>query len=94
MYFRIFFTIGRHRERLGAAEAQTSSIYAGGTDEKVRRPHPGAGTVARIGYRGLMRGQTVVIPGWRNRLIAFAVRLMPRRTMAGIARRLYETPRR
>jgi short-subunit dehydrogenase len=51
-----------------------------------------AGTVARSGYRGLVRGQAVVIPGWRNRLLAFAVRLTPRRTTAGIARRLLETP--
>jgi short-subunit dehydrogenase len=49
-----------------------------------------AGTVARLGYRGLMRGQTLVIPGWRNRMLAFAVRLTPRRTTAAIARRLFE----
>jgi short-subunit dehydrogenase len=65
---------------------QDSRVYRGATMD--------AGTVARIGYRGLMRGQTLVIPGWRNRLLAFAVRLTPRRTTAGIARRLFETSRR
>jgi short-subunit dehydrogenase len=64
---------------------QQARLYRGATME--------AGTVARIGYRGLMRGQTLVIPGWRNRILAFAVRLTPRRTTAGIARRLYETGR-
>jgi uncharacterized protein len=58
-----------------------------------RRATMDVGTVARIGYRGLMRGQTMVIPGWRNHLILFAVRLTPRRVMAGIARRLFEPPR-
>src|SRR5262249_21271393 len=62
---------------------QDSRVYRAATMD--------AATVARIGYRGLMRGQTVVIPGWRNRLLAFAVRLTPRRTTAGIARRLFET---
>jgi uncharacterized protein len=65
---------------------QESRVYRGATMD--------ARTVARIGYRGLMRGQTVVIPGWRNRLLAFAVRLTPRRTIAGIARRLFEPNRR
>lgn len=37
-----------------------------------------ARTVAEIGYRGLMRGDPVVIPGFRNRLSVLAVRLAPR----------------
>ena len=37
-----------------------------------------ARTVAEIGYRGLMRGDPVVIPGFRNRLSILAVRLTPR----------------
>jgi short-subunit dehydrogenase len=69
-------------ERGGMKE---SRVYRGATMD--------ARTVARIGYRGLMRGQTVVVPGWRNRLLAFAVRLAPRRTTAGIARRLYDSRR-
>lgn len=49
-----------------------------------------ARTVAEIGYRGLMRGRRLVIPGWRNKLIAQSVRLAPRRLLARIARRLQE----
>ncbi len=37
-----------------------------------------AAQVARIGYRALMRGQTVVVPGLLNQLLAFSVRLTPR----------------
>jgi short-subunit dehydrogenase len=35
--------------------------------------------VAEVGYRGLMRGQRVVIPGLANRLVALALRVVPRR---------------
>jgi short-subunit dehydrogenase len=34
--------------------------------------------VAEQGYRGLMRGQRVVIPGLANRLVALALRVVPR----------------
>lgn len=37
-----------------------------------------AKTVAEIGFRGLMKGQTVVIPGAKNRILAEAVRFLPR----------------
>jgi short-subunit dehydrogenase len=37
-----------------------------------------AGRVARAGHDGLRRGKTLVIPGLRNRVLAFGVRLSPR----------------
>jgi short-subunit dehydrogenase len=37
-----------------------------------------AGTVAGIGYRALMRGRTVVVPGFLNKVLAFSVRISPR----------------
>ena len=37
--------------------------------------------VAELGYRGLMRGQRVVIPGLGNRLISILIRVLPRRTL-------------
>ncbi len=43
-----------------------------------------ARTVARAGYRALMRGQAVIIPGPRNILFAEAIRFMPR----SLARRI------
>ena len=40
-----------------------------------------AGYVAELGYRGLMRGQRVVIPGLANKLITILIRLVPRRLL-------------
>jgi short-subunit dehydrogenase len=51
-----------------------------------------AATVAAIGYRGLMRGTTIIVPGFVNRLLTFAVRIAPRRLVAGLVRILLEQP--
>ena len=37
-----------------------------------------AGPVAQAGRDGLQRGKTLIIPGLRNRVLAFSVRLSPR----------------
>jgi uncharacterized protein len=47
-----------------------------------------AARVARAGHDGLRRGKTLVIPGVRNRVIAFSVRLSPRALVTKIAGRL------
>lgn len=49
-----------------------------------------AETVARVGYRGMMEGRTVVVPGLFNKLLVFTVRLGPRNLVTRIARRLQE----
>jgi short-subunit dehydrogenase len=40
-----------------------------------------AESVAEAGYRGLMRGQRVVVPGLASKLITIFVRLVPRRLL-------------
>jgi short-subunit dehydrogenase len=42
-------------------------------------------TVARIGYAGMMRGKTIIIPGWQNRLGAFLSGFSPRTLAARVA---------
>ncbi len=37
-----------------------------------------AEAVAEFGYKALMRGQVVAIPGWLNRLMAYSTRFLPR----------------
>jgi uncharacterized protein len=47
-----------------------------------------AKTVARLGYRGFRRGRVIVIPGLKNKLGAFAVRLAPRVFVRKLVKRL------
>jgi short-subunit dehydrogenase len=47
-------------------------------------------TVARLGYEGLMSGKSVVIPGARNRLLARAVRLLPRGYVTKVVRSIQD----
>lgn len=42
--------------------------------------------VARAGYRGMMRGRTIVTPGTLNRLLALGVGAVPRRWAARLAK--------
>jgi uncharacterized protein len=49
-------------------------------------PPMDAKTVARDGYRGMMKGKTLVIPGFRNWLVAESVRFAPRKVVTAISR--------
>jgi hypothetical protein len=49
-----------------------------------------AATVARDGYRGLMRGRPLVISGVRNWMVAESVRFAPRRLVTAISRWIQE----
>jgi uncharacterized protein len=50
-----------------------------------RRGVMDASRVARVGHDGLRRGKTLVIPGLRNRALAFSVRLSPRALVTKVA---------
>jgi len=45
-----------------------------------------APTVAAIGYRALRKGKTMIVPGYRNKLLAFLTRIVPRRLTIRITR--------
>lgn len=47
--------------------------------------------VAKQGFNGFLKGETVVIPGWKNRLLAFSTRLIPRGIVTKLVRTLQET---
>lgn len=49
-----------------------------------------SGTVARAGYRALMKGQAVIIPGPRNIIFAEAIRFLPRSLVRRIVYRAQE----
>jgi len=50
----------------------------------------GAEAVAEAGYRGLMAGKRIVIPGVANRLLAQAYRVSPRRMTTAVVRKMQE----
>ena len=49
-----------------------------------------AETVVLVGLEGLMKGRRVVVPGFRNKALAIASRLAPRRFVTRIVRKLNE----
>jgi hypothetical protein len=59
-----------------------------------RTSGPDAAAVALAGYRGLMRGRMVVIPGLMTKLLAFAGELPPRRIALEVNRLLLAAPSR
>ena len=46
--------------------------------------------VAALGYKGLMKGKTLVIAGKVNKVLAFSSRLAPRKMAASVTRMLHE----
>ena len=49
-----------------------------------------ADDVARAGYKAMMRGQRVAIPGWRDKLMVQSERIAPRRLVTALARMAQE----
>jgi len=47
-----------------------------------------AATVAEAGYQGMIRNKRLVIPGWKNRFLAFSVGFIPRSVVLRVARKL------
>ena len=44
--------------------------------------------VALAGYRGLMAGKTLVVPGWTNQIVTFLPRIVPRNFLADLMARM------
>ncbi|MFC4358085.1 SDR family NAD(P)-dependent oxidoreductase [Halobium salinum] len=58
------------------ADMEESRLLAFGTAD--------AASVAERGYRGMQRGEAVVVPGLQNRLLVLATRLAPRSTVRSV----------
>ncbi len=56
---------------------------------KVKKPVPSM-DVARAGYRGMMRGQRVIIPGLKNKIGVQSLRVSPRAVVTKVVRALQE----
>lgn len=51
---------------------------------------PAAEEVAEFGYLAMLNGRRVAVHGWKNKLQAFIARFLPRKTVAGLVRRVME----
>lgn len=49
-----------------------------------------AEAVAKAGYRGLMRGKVIVVPGLLNKFVLFAVRFLPRRLTTKVVQQVHK----
>jgi len=57
----------------------------------VQRAMMGAADVAEAGYRGMLAGRPVVIPGASNRMVPVMTRMLPRRLVTIVSRRAAES---
>lgn len=55
-----------------------------------RMPVGNAASVARAGYRGMMAGRDLVVPGLPNKFVAIAPKITPRRLLVWVSRKLVE----
>ena len=69
------------RKRSGISD---TALFRGGSAS--------AEEVAQAGYAGMLRGQRLIVPALKNKLLAFAVRFGPRRAVTSVTKRL-NTPR-
>ena len=71
---------------------ETGFVEAAGMQESklFERGAMSAREVAEAGYRGLLAGRTLVIPGLRNALLARTVGMMPRKMVTKVVRRIQE----
>jgi len=67
-------------EFAATADLQRSRLFSSGVMD--------AETVAEAGHRGFRQGRLLVIPGFKNRLLAFSVRLAPRSLARAVTKRL------
>jgi short-subunit dehydrogenase len=83
---------GVHISALCPGPTETGFVAAAGMEESklFDRGPMGAREVAEAGYRGMLEGRTIVIPGLRNALVAHAVGFMPRGLVTKVVRGIQE----
>lgn len=74
----------------GSTESSFHAVAMGIPDLVEDRKMQTAREVAEIGYRAMMKGKPVMIPGFKNAFLAFAVRFFPREFIVKMARKIQE----
>jgi len=75
----------------GATKSEFQAVAKMEKSRIVRGGMMSAEAVAEIGYRGLMRGKTIVIPGATNRLLPIFARIVPRFVLPHLAMYVQQT---
>lgn len=74
----------------GSTESNFHAVALGDSRLVRDRKMVSSREVAEAGYRGMMKGKSVVIPGLKNSLMAFGVRFFPREFIVNMARKIQE----
>lgn len=74
----------------GSTDTEFHAVALGDPTLVKERKKASAKDVAEYGYRAMMRGKPVAIHGFKNRLMANAVRFFPRKFIVRMARRIQE----
>jgi hypothetical protein len=69
----------------GATATEFASVAGSGSTPLFKSGVMSSSEVARKAYRAMQRGTPFVVHGWRNRMLAFSVRLGPRSVVRSIA---------
>jgi len=68
-------------------------VSASSSKNKIKFNMASATSVARCGYRAMIKGKTIAIPGTFNKFLAFLPRLVPRNMSTNIVRKIQLTNR-
>jgi short-subunit dehydrogenase len=74
----------------GSTESKFHEVALGDPKLVRERKMMTAKEVAEIGYRAMMKGKPVVIPGFKNSFLVFASRFAPRELVVKMTRRMQE----
>ncbi len=78
----------------GATESRFASVAGVSESRLFRSGTMKSAEVAEAAYAATMNGKPLVVPGWRNRLLATSARLVPGPTAARVSRFFVESARR
>lgn len=74
----------------GSVDTKFHEVALGDPAKVRERKMASAREVAEIGYRAMMKGKPVVIPGFKNAILAFASRFAPRDVIVSSTRKIQE----
>ncbi len=74
----------------GSTETAFHAVVMGDSKLLVKRKKSSPEDVAEFGYRSMIRGKTVAIHGFKNRIMILAARLFPRSIVVKATRRIQE----